>query len=161
MRRFEKSKIILYLNIIIALVLLIVAIICFTLMNTTTVFIGIDLYLIFAIAFILFSLPFIVKIINYLLLPNTVITFNKNDIIIHKRKKDIQIANNKILSVSKTKMFSFIYGVDVGNIKILVQNLEKPVYINFVDEVDKAYEMIDVIILKQYNEILQKKSAEM
>lgn len=161
MREFSKSRVLLYLNLSITVFMLIISIICFTLINTTTLFIGIDLYLIFGIALILFSTPFIINIIKYLLLPNVLITVNKHDIIIHTRKRQIRILNSKILGVSKFKSFGFVYGLNAGSIKILVATDEMPKYINFINELDKLYEMINVIILKQYKEIIQKKSTEM
>jgi len=156
MREFQKSKVILYINIIITSFLVSMGIICLALMNKTTVFIGVDLYIIFGIAFFLFSIPFCTNIINYLLLPQVVMTINKEDIIIHKRNKDVRIFSRKLLGVTKSNSFNFIYGLDAGTLKLLVADEDKPYYIKNVDELDNVYQILNIIILDKFN---QKRSA--
>lgn len=150
MQKYYKSKLVLYTNIVISVILLTSSILCFTRVNETVLHLGIDLYLIFGFVFIVFAAPFIGSLIRYLLMPKVILTIYKDEFIIHRRKKDIRIHSRKLVGTSKLHSFNLIYGVDIGTLKILLKDNERPIYIRFIDDLDKAYQTLNVLILRYF-----------
>lgn len=153
MRKFNKSKVIFYINLTFSLLFILLSIICLTKLNETVIHLGIDLYLVIAITFIVFAIPFTFSVIKYLIMPKIALTINKDEFIIHKRKKDIRIHSWNIIGVSKTNFFNFIEGLDIGTLKIIVKNIDQAIYIRNINDVDKAYQTLNIFILRQYEGI--------
>lgn len=158
MQKFKKSSVVLYINIIFSSILILAAIICFTKMGETTVHLGIDLYLIFGIVFLLFAIRFIYNLIVYFLLPIIVLTINKDEFIVHKRKKDIKIEASDLLGASKVQTFNFLYGMDVGTLKILLRD-DLPIYIKYINDVDKAYQTLNILIVRNFENYHKENSS--
>lgn len=157
MQKFKKSAVVFYINLILSFILILAAIICFTKLGKTTVHLGIDLFLIFGIVFLIFSIGFIYNLIVYFILPTTIITINKDELIVHKRKKDIRIEAYELLGASKVQTFNFLYGMDVGSIKILLKD-DLPIYIKYINDVDKAYQTLNILIVRHFENSHKEKS---
>ena len=151
MRKYIKSKIVLYFNLIISLLLIIGSIICFANINKTNIHLGIDLYLVFGIILSIFTLPFVLNIMRYIFLPNTVLTVSRDEFTIYKKKKNITIRSSRLLGVSKVTNIKDMWGLDVGTLKILLNDRETPYIVRFVDELDSAYQVLSIMSLKYKN----------
>lgn len=151
MRKFYKSSVLLYLNLITLMVFLIAIIISANNLNKTNVHLGFDLYLIVLIMFIVFSLPFLLRVIIYILTPKNILTVHSDHIIInYKRKQQIIYAAN-LLGVSRISGNFFTnFGLQIGSLKIMLYDNQLPIIIRYLDDVDEVYEILTAMIRKRY-----------
>lgn len=151
MRKYIKSKVVLYFNLVISIILIIGSIICFMNTNKTNVHLGIDLYLIFAFMLLVFSLPFNLNLIRYFILPYTVLTIDKDEFTVHTRKRNTTYNSTRLLGVSKVTNGRDFWGLDVGSLKILLKDRETPIIVRYIEELDSAYQTLSIMSIKYIN----------
>src|SRR5690606_26612815 len=115
-------------------------------------------FLIFGWIFLVFASPFIFNFIRYLLLPDVLITISKDAFTIHKRNKDINLYASKLLGVSKVNNLWTVMGINIGTLKILLRDVEIPIYIRFLDDFENAYQTLNVLIIKNYEYLNRNKT---
>ncbi len=152
MREFKKANIVFYFNIVIFVVLASFATYFLTKRNpATTAHMGFDLFLFISLAFYAFSISFLVNTIRFLILPTVLITINKNEVIVHKRKKEYHYHASRVLGVSKENtQVSEVFGMNVGTLKILVRDTHKPIYVKHLADIEYVYQTINLLTIKYF-----------
>lgn len=146
MRKYYKSKTVLYFYLVVFLFFFSGGIICLFKLNTTKIQLGFDLFGIFAAYFFLSSIPSLYRIIYFFVRPNIVMTIYPNYLIIHYRNRNLTIDISSLFSV--TLEYNGILkklNSTFGNLKILVNNQQRPIRIKYVEDVEMAYQTLQVV----------------
>lgn len=152
MREFKKSKVYLHFNIFFIVLFIMLGGISLLKLGKTTDFMGgIDLYLIIALIFFAFSIPFIINLIRYLFTPKVILKIYRDEFLIYSYKKEQYIHASRLLGVSKyNNTLAEFFKFDVGHIKLLLRDQELPLYIRFLEDLDAVYQTFNIVILKNF-----------
>lgn len=146
MQKYYKSKTVLYFYLVIFLFFFSGGIICLFNLNTTKIQLGFDLFGIFAVYFFLSSIPSLYKVICFLVRPKIIMTIYPDYLIIHYRNRNLVIEGGRLFSVTleyngTLKKINSTF----GNLKILLINQQRPLRIKYIDDVEMAYQTLQVL----------------